>query len=155
LWGPALNNILQPGPAPFWAISLFIFGGIILVMGLLILIVPPYRWKAILNTPRSIRRFYWWKRYSPKYSFVPTVTREPVPGRTEYIEYFASVTVHIKNRTNRRIRFGYERVRLKVEQRWLGWDREVELNRRDTYTGSWVIEPGETINRLHKLVRRT
>jgi hypothetical protein len=70
LVGPAMNRMLQSEPWPYWTIILLIVGGLAIVIGLLILIVPPKSWKkiwqSILGFPTWLRETYIWYKYGPK-----------------------------------------------------------------------------------------
>lgn len=62
LVGPAMNGLLQsspyPIPIPWWVILLLVLGSIAIIMGLLVLIVPPKSWGKI----RQMRLIQWFHR---------------------------------------------------------------------------------------------
>lgn len=67
--GPALSNILQAQPIPWWSIALMVIGVAAIVSGLSILIISPrtrrHFWQFVLGFPRWLRETKIWKCCGP------------------------------------------------------------------------------------------
>ncbi|MFC1956033.1 hypothetical protein ACFLWZ_05870 [Chloroflexota bacterium] len=71
--GPAMSDILQADPAPWWSIALMVIGVTAIIVGLSILIISPRKRRRIGQLVRGFptwrRETKIWKRYGPVCTF--------------------------------------------------------------------------------------
>jgi hypothetical protein len=125
LVGPAMNRILQPEPAPQWAILLLVMGGIILITGLLILIVPSKHWKhiwqSVLGFPTWLREMYIWHKYGPKFILETPLIDYELCAAEQWRRYSSKVqlTVVVSEKTRKYcpVRVSFNNMTFRLEQR--------------------------------------
>lgn len=104
---------------PWYQSGFFWVGIVIVVIALLILIVPPKRWKhiwqSVLGLRRWLRNLYLWMRYGPKYSFGKPSMKQPLPDHQD--TYKATITLHIENKDNNPLTVHFSLARFNIEQR--------------------------------------
>lgn len=126
LVGPALNSMLQVEPCPWWAIILLIAGVISLIIGLLILIVPPKKWRSLspIRIQKQIRSNCIWLFRGPKWScskpiiFLNEVFQTPDDDIRGQIKYGATISLTIKNRDKSPLEVGFYSLTVNIEQRY-------------------------------------
>jgi len=141
LVGPAVNRMLQSEPWPHWVIGLLVVGGIAFVVAMLILIVPPRRWKSIWHSvfglPKWFRNACYWKCHGPICAigdpiFKPSEVSEI--GHDDYeAKITASVMVWIKTR-GKPLRINLSSTNVCLEQK-VGWDERETRFRLNTQQG--------------------
>lgn len=109
-----------------WYQSGFFWAGIVIVLvALLILIVPPRRWKcfwkSVLGFPIWIREMYIWQKYGPKYTIeIPTIDYELYADNSmrRYSTHIF-LTVFISEITNKYypVRCSFRNVTFQLEQK--------------------------------------
>ena len=105
-----------------WYQSGFFWAGIaIVVIALLILIVPPERWKRIrqsmLGFPTWLNKTYIWIRYGPTYSLDKLSLQQPLSNHED--TYKAIISLRVRNRDNDplKVHFGGARFRFQQQLR--------------------------------------
>jgi hypothetical protein len=126
--GPAMARMLQPEPMPCWALILLILGGVTIVSGLLILIVPPRRWgslwHSVLELPKWLHSTCYWECHGPRCTignpiFKPSEISEI--GHDDYeAKISASIMVWIKT-GDKPLRINLSSANVCLEQK-VGWD---------------------------------
>lgn len=126
LVGPAMNSMLQPEPWPYWAIILLILGGIVVIIGLLVLIVPfkSWRklWQSVLGFPTWLRDIYIWHKYGPKCIIeMPVIDFELYPDdQTRRYSAKVSLTVFVSEKTSDYcpVRCDFRDISFQLEQKY-------------------------------------
>jgi hypothetical protein len=149
LVGTAVEIISRVQPIPWWAILLLVIGSLTLVIGLLILIVPPRHWKniwhSVFGLPKWFRNACYWKCYGPKCTigdpiFKPSEITEI--GHDDFeAKISASVMIWIKTR-GKPLRINLSSTNVCLEQK-VGWDERETRFRLNTQQGipEIILEP--------------
>jgi len=123
----AMTSILQPEPCPWWAILLLILGGITLIAGLLVLIVPPRRWKKLWHSvwglPKWFHNTCYWKCHGPRCNIGDPIFKPSEISEIGHDDYEAKITatvmVWIKNKS-KPIKVNLSSTNVCLEQK-VGW----------------------------------
>ena len=122
LMGPAMNRILQLEPAPWWAVLLLVIGGLAIIVGLLILIIPPRNWRhvwfSIIHCRYGIKKAYiWWFRGPQWSSSKPIISLDEVtPSSVGQTNYTATLSLTIKNRDDYTLEGALYSLAVNIEQ---------------------------------------
>lgn len=158
LLGPVMNSMLQSEPWPWWAIILLTVGSIFVITGLLVLIVPPKKWKRlwslILGLPKWVCETYIWKRYGLKCTIgKPEITFEPSENKQMWV-YKASIplSIYILEKTGNyypiELIFKKDTTTFQLKQkRGLAELRPIDLQIPETIR-TLFNTPGKTTNRI-------
>lgn len=154
---PAMNSMLQPELVPWWAILLLVIGGMAIITGLLILIVPPKRWKhiwqSVLGFPTWLREIYTWHKYGPKCIIeMPVIDFELYPDdqtRRYSAKVFLTVFISEKTSDYYPVRCSFRNISFQLEQKHGLMPLHASLELNPVQSLEIILKtPGKTTHRI-------